>query len=112
MLNSDVVNSLLEDVVVPLWKSQVSISLMIDKKAKRLFFVCGLQSTCVDMCSSAMSLRLFGEDITVRKEDEALVRGVDNTGDVEVDVDMEHAATDVILEKEELPVVEVVKTEA
>ncbi|KAH8830369.1 S-adenosyl-L-methionine-dependent methyltransferase [Flagelloscypha sp. PMI_526] len=40
-------SSLLEDVVVPLWKAQASLSLMIDKKAK-----------------SAMSIRLFGEDIT------------------------------------------------
>jgi len=35
------------DLVVPIWKSNVSLGLMIDKKTK-----------------SALSLRLFGEDIT------------------------------------------------
>ncbi|KAI5118905.1 hypothetical protein M0805_002820 [Coniferiporia weirii] len=40
--------SLSHDLFLPLWKSDVSVSLMIDKKAK-----------------SALSLRLFGEDITV-----------------------------------------------
>ncbi|TFY62786.1 hypothetical protein EVG20_g6571 [Dentipellis fragilis] len=40
--------SLTHDLVLPIWKSQHSVSLMIDKKAK-----------------SAMSLRVFGEDLTV-----------------------------------------------
>jgi len=40
--------SLTHDLVLPIWKSTSSISLMIDKKAK-----------------SALSLRVFGEDITV-----------------------------------------------
>ncbi|KAG6331309.1 hypothetical protein ID866_7782 [Astraeus odoratus] len=40
--------TLSRDLVLPLWKSNVSISLMIDKKSK-----------------SALSLRLFGEDLTV-----------------------------------------------
>ncbi|KAI9458864.1 S-adenosyl-L-methionine-dependent methyltransferase [Lactarius psammicola] len=40
--------SLSHDLVLPLWKSPSSLSLMIDKKAK-----------------SALSLRVFGEDITV-----------------------------------------------
>jgi len=35
------------DIVLPIWKSNVSVSLMIDKKAK-----------------SALSLRLLGSDIT------------------------------------------------
>ncbi|KAK0480938.1 S-adenosyl-L-methionine-dependent methyltransferase [Armillaria novae-zelandiae] len=39
--------TLFHDVVLPVWKSSVSISLMIDKKAK-----------------SALSLRIFGADIT------------------------------------------------
>ncbi|KAK0438348.1 S-adenosyl-L-methionine-dependent methyltransferase [Desarmillaria tabescens] len=39
--------TLFHDVVLPVWKSNVSISLMIDKKAK-----------------SALSLRIFGADIT------------------------------------------------
>ncbi|KAF4563898.1 hypothetical protein EYR36_003142 [Pleurotus pulmonarius] len=40
--------TLSHDIVLPIWKSNVSISLMVDKKAK-----------------SALSLRLFGIDITV-----------------------------------------------
>ncbi|KAH9990974.1 S-adenosyl-L-methionine-dependent methyltransferase [Russula compacta] len=40
--------SLTHDLVLPIWKSTSSVSLMVDKKAK-----------------SAMSLRVFGEDITV-----------------------------------------------
>lgn len=40
--------TLFHDVVLPVWKSNVSISLMIDKKAK-----------------SALSLRIFGADITI-----------------------------------------------
>jgi len=39
--------TLTHDLVMPIWKSNVSVTLMIDKKAK-----------------SAMSLRLFGDDIT------------------------------------------------
>ena len=40
------------ELVLPIWKSNVSVGLMIDKKAK-----------------SALSLRLFGEDITVAAKD-------------------------------------------
>ncbi|KAH0834903.1 S-adenosyl-L-methionine-dependent methyltransferase [Lanmaoa asiatica] len=40
--------TLSRDMVLPLWKSNVSVTLMIDKKAK-----------------SALSLRLFGEDLTI-----------------------------------------------
>ncbi|KAL5514498.1 hypothetical protein ACEPAG_2587 [Sanghuangporus baumii] len=40
--------SLSHDLFLPLWKSEVSVSLMVDKRAK-----------------SALSLRFFGEDITV-----------------------------------------------
>ncbi|KAF9493772.1 S-adenosyl-L-methionine-dependent methyltransferase [Pleurotus eryngii] len=40
--------TLSHDIILPIWKSSVSISLMVDKKAK-----------------SALSLRLFGLDITV-----------------------------------------------
>ncbi|KAF9226412.1 S-adenosyl-L-methionine-dependent methyltransferase [Gyrodon lividus] len=40
--------TLSRDLVLPLWKSNISVALMIDKKAK-----------------SALSLRLFGEDITI-----------------------------------------------
>ncbi|KAH7904979.1 S-adenosyl-L-methionine-dependent methyltransferase [Hygrophoropsis aurantiaca] len=45
--SSSEATNLSHDLVLPLWKSNVSVSLMIDKKAK-----------------SALSLRLFGEDIT------------------------------------------------
>lgn len=41
-------------LILPLWKSNVSITLMIDKKAK-----------------SALSLRLFGEDITTAGKETA-----------------------------------------
>ncbi|KAG9311645.1 S-adenosyl-L-methionine-dependent methyltransferase [Chiua virens] len=40
--------TLSQDLMLPLWKSNVSVTLMIDKKAK-----------------SALSLRLFGEDMTI-----------------------------------------------
>ncbi|KAF8551427.1 S-adenosyl-L-methionine-dependent methyltransferase [Imleria badia] len=40
--------TLSRDLILPLWKSNVSVTLMIDKKAK-----------------SALSLRLFGEDVTI-----------------------------------------------
>ncbi|KAI0321420.1 S-adenosyl-L-methionine-dependent methyltransferase [Amylostereum chailletii] len=40
--------SLMHDLVLPIWKSNASIALMVDKKAK-----------------SALSLRVFGEDLTV-----------------------------------------------
>ncbi|PPQ64466.1 hypothetical protein CVT24_008476 [Panaeolus cyanescens] len=71
------------DIVLPIWKSNVSITLMIDKKAK-----------------SAMSLRLFAVDITTStkekekaKEDETVVAvqdvedDRDAEGDDDVDVD-------------------------
>jgi len=46
--------SLTHELILPIWKSNVSITLMIDKRAK-----------------SALSLRLFGEDITTAGRDEA-----------------------------------------
>ncbi|KIO09579.1 hypothetical protein M404DRAFT_14128 [Pisolithus tinctorius Marx 270] len=46
--------TLSRDLVLPLWKSNVSISLMIDKKAK-----------------SALSHRLFGEDLTVAAQEQS-----------------------------------------
>ncbi|KAF7795210.1 hypothetical protein EIP86_006360 [Pleurotus ostreatoroseus] len=46
--------SLSHDLVLPIWKSNVSITLMLEKKAK-----------------SALSLRVFGEDITTAARDEA-----------------------------------------
>ncbi|GBE83565.1 Multisite-specific tRNA:(cytosine-C(5))-methyltransferase trm4b [Sparassis crispa] len=46
--------SLSHDLVLPIWKSNVSVTLMIDKRAK-----------------SALSLRVFGEDITTAARDAA-----------------------------------------
>lgn len=51
--------TLSRDLVLPLWKSNVSISLMIDKKAK-----------------SALSLRLFGEDLTVAAREQSKKKGL------------------------------------
>ncbi|KAI0826143.1 cytosine-5--methyltransferase [Irpex lacteus] len=47
-------SSLTHDLVLPIWKSNVSITLMIEKKAK-----------------SALSLRVFGEDITTAAREAA-----------------------------------------
>ncbi|KAF9041355.1 S-adenosyl-L-methionine-dependent methyltransferase [Panaeolus papilionaceus] len=65
------------DIVLPIWKSNVSITLMIDKKAK-----------------SAMSLRLFGVDITTstkekekEKEDDTVVAVEDIEDDAEGEAD-------------------------
>ncbi|EGO03524.1 hypothetical protein SERLA73DRAFT_101720 [Serpula lacrymans var. lacrymans S7.3] len=51
-------STLTHDLVLPLWKSNVSVTLMIDKKAK-----------------SALSLRLFGEDITTAAREAAQKKG-------------------------------------
>ncbi|KAJ7442499.1 S-adenosyl-L-methionine-dependent methyltransferase [Mycena galericulata] len=68
--------SLSHDVILPIWKSNVSLTLMIDKKAK-----------------SALSMRVFGKDITTPvKEKEtpsALVVSADDVEDA-----MEDAAAD------------------
>jgi multisite-specific tRNA:(cytosine-C5)-methyltransferase len=61
--------SLSHDLVVPIWKSPSSLSLMLDKKAK-----------------SALSLRVFGEDITVAGRQAAAVRGKQGTMPKEEDV--------------------------
>ncbi|KAF7973923.1 hypothetical protein HWV62_13980 [Athelia sp. TMB] len=49
--------TLTHELVLPIWKSNVSLTLMIDKKAK-----------------SALSLRLFGEDVTIGARDAAAER--------------------------------------
>ncbi|KIJ61456.1 hypothetical protein HYDPIDRAFT_96562 [Hydnomerulius pinastri MD-312] len=49
--------TLQRDLMLPLWKSNVSVTLMIDKKAK-----------------SALSLRLFGEDITIAAREAGKLR--------------------------------------
>jgi len=54
--------SLSHDLMVPIWKSPSSLSLMLDKKAK-----------------SALSLRVFGEDITVAGRQAAAVAGKQGT---------------------------------
>lgn len=61
--------SLSHDLVVPIWKSPSSLSLMLDKKAK-----------------SALSLRVFGEDITVAGRQAAAVGGKQGTMPKEEDV--------------------------
>ena len=63
-------SSVSHDVVLPIWKSNMSLSLMIDKKAKRFlqyisFFDCKL----IHFLNSALSLRLLGSDITTNAED-------------------------------------------
>ncbi|KAJ7652218.1 S-adenosyl-L-methionine-dependent methyltransferase [Mycena rosella] len=59
--------SLSHDVILPIWKSNVSLTLMIDKKAK-----------------SALSMRVFGKDITSPVKEKPLVVSAD---DVELDED-------------------------
>jgi len=62
--------SLSHDLVVPIWKSPSSLSLMLDKKAK-----------------SALSLRVFSEDITVAgRQAAAAVGGKQGTTPKEEDV--------------------------
>ncbi|KAG1859569.1 S-adenosyl-L-methionine-dependent methyltransferase [Suillus subalutaceus] len=76
------------DLLVPLWKSNVSVTLMIDKKAK-----------------SALSLRLFGEDITTAARDGGkktpqTSQLPQNTGDVVPDEGADNEDEDAILEDE------------
>jgi len=57
--------SLSHDLVVPVWKSGMSLGLMIDKKTKRFVkFVCRVHERVLNLLISALSLRLFGKDIT------------------------------------------------
>ncbi|KAG8744951.1 hypothetical protein FRC10_009186 [Ceratobasidium sp. 414] len=53
-------------LVLPIWKSATSVSLMLDKKAKRWFAVIDICLTLMIIFNlgSALSLRLWGEDIT------------------------------------------------
>lgn len=59
--------SLARDLILPLWKSNVSVTLMIDKKAKRCVWlrVCSVVHHSHLLSRSALSLRLFGEDVTI-----------------------------------------------
>ncbi|KAJ7749258.1 cytosine-5--methyltransferase [Mycena maculata] len=59
--------SLSHDVILPIWKSNVSLTLMIDKKAK-----------------SALSMRVFGKDITTPAKEKPLVLIDREDGDGEV----------------------------
>lgn len=59
--------TLSHDLYLPIWKSDVSVSLMIDKKAKRcavLLYITDGEKQLNGLCS-ALSVRFFGEDITV-----------------------------------------------
>jgi len=70
--------SLTHDLVLPIWKSNVSITLMIEKKAK-----------------SALSLRVFGEDITTaareatQKKQDALAASANLDEDISLAVTQE-----------------------
>ena len=60
--------SLTHDLVLPIWKSNVSLSLMIDKKAKRWVDILSraFHSSAADIrmrLFSALSLRLFHKDL-------------------------------------------------
>ncbi|EAU81513.1 tRNA (cytosine-5-)-methyltransferase [Coprinopsis cinerea okayama7 len=57
------ITSLTHDLVLPIWKSNVSLTLMIDKKAK-----------------SALSLRLFGKDITTAGKERQAQMGQKDSG--------------------------------
>lgn len=58
--------SLSHDLVVPIWKSGMSLGLMIDKKTKRFvkLIFCRICKHILSLLISALSLRLFGKDIT------------------------------------------------
>ena len=59
--------SLTHDLVLPIWKSNVSVTLMLEKRAKRYVQTEGMVSVylIVGLYCSALSLRIFGEDITL-----------------------------------------------
>lgn len=60
------------ELVLPIWKSNVSLTLMMDKKAKRFCYVHGHVERLTHCWSrSALSLRLFGADITTAGRDAA-----------------------------------------
>jgi len=52
-------------MVLTLWKSNVSIALMLDKKSKRFVRKSLLTKISNTGSGSALSLRVFGEDITI-----------------------------------------------
>ncbi|TBU24699.1 S-adenosyl-L-methionine-dependent methyltransferase [Dichomitus squalens] len=62
--------TLAHELVLPIWKSNVSVTLMLDKRAK-----------------SALSLRIFGEDITSAARDAAARRNQKSEATPEVAVD-------------------------
>ena len=62
-------SSVSHDVVLPIWKSNMSLSLMIDKKAKRfLSYIFYFDINLFVFLNSALSLRLLGSDITTNAE--------------------------------------------
>ena len=66
--------SLTHDLVLPIWKSNVSVTLMLEKKAKRYALpslaICVAHSNIVSTVS-ALSLRIYGEDITTAAREAA-----------------------------------------
>jgi len=75
--------SLSHDLVVPIWKSGMSLGLMIDKKTKRFVkpIFCRICKFILNLLISALSLRLFGKDITTvgqqkaKSQNESQARG-------------------------------------
>lgn len=60
------------DLILPIWKSNVSVTLMLEKKAKRyVLHETSAHISSLTTIDSALSLRIFGEDITVAGREEA-----------------------------------------
>ena len=54
---------LTHDLFLSIWKSNVSLTLMMNKKAKRFVLYSYIECLCLPFVS-ALSMRLFGADIT------------------------------------------------
>lgn len=82
--------TLTHELVLPIWKSNVSLTLMIDKKAK-----------------SALSLRLFGEDLTVAAREAAGQKksrapALTDSADSMIDPELEQFGQDTAVPKDDL----------
>jgi len=96
--------SLSHDLVVPIWKSGMSLGLMIDKRTKRFvnpFFLSGLCT--LNPSTSALSLRLFGKDITTVGQQKANTQ--DENREHQTETPVEHAPM-LDEDKEPTPVLE------
>jgi multisite-specific tRNA:(cytosine-C5)-methyltransferase len=66
---------LTHELFLPIWKSNVSLTLMIDKKAKRYVAEQDVLKVTTDrIVHSALSLRLFGEDVTIAAREAAVYK--------------------------------------